>query len=332
MATIKLTITVDKLDNVLTLFEVIKVYRAAVEAGPYVEITGPGIRIDLIAGQTVYFYDDVAGDPAYYYKTSYFHETTLLESSLSDPIQGESDALIVSIQDLRDEGVPSTVSDDRILLAIQTWQAFVERACRQWFYPRQMTWDLDGNGTTLLQLPVPIISLSTLYMNDDFVNPVEVDAYVVYNGRGENGRDDRRNPRIKLISAETSIFEGVGPVQRNSFTFMIGEKNQRLVGSFGYVEPDGSTPAPVRYAVKKLAIRGIEPLYNTGGAAGPTGSVIEEETDRHRRKWSDPTLATKAWSMSGDAEVDQIIAMYRAPISMRAPRSMFRRLSGRSAV
>jgi len=331
MATIKLTVTVEKLDNVLTLFDVMKVYRAAVVGGPYLEITAPGTRVALVAGQTVYTFDDVAGDPAFYYKTSYFHETTLLESSLSDPIQGDADALYVSIGDIRGEGVPATVSDARILEGIQTWQAFVDRTCRQWFVPRQMTWDLDGNGTTLLQLPVPIVSVSALYMNGDFSAAVAPEAFVVYNGRGESGRDDRKNPRVKLVSAETNIFEGVGPVQRNLFTFRVGEKNQRLVGSFGFIEPDGSTPALIKYAIRKLVVRSVRPLWSTGGGASPAGPMIEEETDRHRRKWSDASVASKVWTTTGDPEIDQILATYRAPLAMRAPRTMSRRLSGRSA-
>lgn len=329
MATIKLTITVEKLDNVMTLFEVMKVYRSTTgEVGPYTEATGAGTRIPLVAGQTVYFWDDVAGSPAYFYKTSYFHETSTLESSLSDPIQGESDALCVSIADLRAEGVPASISDAQVLRSIQTWQAFVERECRQWFYPRQMTWDLDGSGTTLLQLPVPIISISALYLNSEFSAPVDPENYIVYSGRGENGRDDRKNPRVKLYTGETTIFEGVGPVRRRLFVFSIGEKNQRLVGSFGYTEADGGAPEPIKYAIRKLAIRGIRPMWTTGGAAGPAGPMLEEETDRHRRKWSDPSVASKAWTISGDPEVDQILAMYRGPISMRAPRTMFRRMSG----
>lgn len=330
MATIKLTVTVEKLDNVLTLFDVMKVYRAAVVGGPYLEITFPGTRVELVAGETVYTFDDVAGDPAFFYKTSYFHETTLLESSLSDPIQGESDALCVSLGDIRAEGVPATISNARILESIQTWQAFVERACRQWFYPRQMTLDLDGSGTTLLQLPVPIVSLSALYLNGDFSTPVDPGNYVAYTGRGGGTRDDRRNPRVKLATGETSIFEGVGPVRRRLFVFSVGEKNQRLVGTFGYIESSGEAPEPIKYVIRKLVVRNVKPMWASGGAAGPAGPVVEEETDRHRRKWADATVASKVWATTGDPELDQILAMYKSPLVVKAPRTMNRRMTGRT--
>jgi hypothetical protein len=332
MATIKVTITVGKLTNVLTLFDEIKVYRSVTgEAGPYVEITGPGTRIALAAGQTVYVYDDTAGDPAYWYKTSYYNSVSTLESSLSEAIRGDASTLYVDVDDIRGEGVlVSVADDDRVLELISTWQQFIERETRNWFRPRELDWYLDGNGTTLLQLPVPIISVSGLYVNDDFVTPLETDAYRVYNGRGEEGRDDRRNPRIKLATGDTSIFAGTGPVRRDSITtFEVGEKNQRVVGSFGYVEPDGSVPGPIRYALKKLVVRSARPLAGSGGGgAGPAGPVIEEETDRHRKRWADPFVSSKAWSVSGDPEVDQILAAYRAPLAMRAPRTLYRRMTG----
>jgi len=323
MATIKLTITVDKLTNVLSLFDHIKVYRSVLEAGPYAEITIPVTRINLTAGQVVYYYDDVAGDPAWFYKTSYFNSITLLESSLSDSIQGEADPLYVSVQDVRDEGISvATASDARLLMLIWTWQQYVERACRQWFVPRQITWDFDGNGTTLAQFPVPIISVSELHVNDDFSSAIPTADYKVYT--------DRRNPRIKLVTRETSIFEGVGPVNYERLSFLVGEKNQRVVGSFGYVEADGSTPSPIQYAVRKLVCGHVGPMGASAIGSTPAGPVIEEETDRHRRRWADPYVGAKVWFTTGDAEVDQIIAFYRAPISMRAPRTMFRRLNGGS--
>lgn len=331
MAVIKLTITVDDISAALATFDKIKVYRSTtVEAGPYSEITGVGTRIDLVAGTSVYFYDDVAGAGAYFYKVSYFHSTTLLESSLSAAIQGDVDPLYVSIQDMRDEGVPTTISDDTLLERIRIYQRVIESITRQWFVPREVTWEFDGNGTTLAQFPVPIISVTALYVNDDFSTAlVEGTDFELYDGRGESTRDDRRNPRIKLITGETSIFAGTGSVRNRGTVFEVGEKNCRVEGTFGFVEADGCVPAPISYALKKLVVRSARPLWSSGGVA-VAGPIIEEETDRHRRKYSDPALSTKAWSPTGtgDREVDAILAMYRAPFAMGAPRTTFRRFVG----
>jgi len=326
MATIKLTITVEKLSNVMTLFDVIKVYRSTTGiAGTYSEITGPGTRITLVAGQSVYTYDDTAGDPTYYYKTSFYHETTTLESSLSDPIEGDADSLYVDIDAIRAEGVTvANADDDKVLELIEVWQRFIERTTRQWFVPREMTLKFDGNGTTLLQLPVPIISVSTLTIDDE---EIETDAYEVYNGRGESERDDRKNPRIKLVTGDTSIFTGVGQVRKRTTVFYVGERNVEVEGVFGYVEADGSIPKPIIYALKKLIVRSAKPMAGSVWGS-PAGPMIEEETDRHRRKWEDPFVGSKAFSTTGDLEVDQILATYKSPLAMGAPRTLHRRMTG----
>lgn len=329
MAVIRLQITVDDIATVIGMFDQIKVYRStAGVGGPFPELTTVGTRIALVAGQALYTFDDTAGDASYYYKTSFFNSTSSLESSLSDAIQGDVDPLYVSLQDIRDEGVSVAQADDsRVLTLLRTWQAFIERTTRQFFVPRNMTLDFDGNGTTLLPLPVPVISVANLFVNDDFVTAVSTSDYQVYNGRGESERDDRKNPRIKLITSDVSVFTGVGAVRRRRNVFEVGEKNQRVVGTFGYVEPDGCVPFPIQHVLKKLVVKHVAKLSTVSGAAG--GPLIEEETDRHRRKFGDATTGAKLFPLgTGDPECDLILAQYRAPISVRAPRTLFRRMTG----
>ncbi len=322
--TIKLTINVEKIANVLTLYDVIKVYRSATETGTYSEITVLGTRVDLVAATSVYIYDDTAGDVDYWYKTSYYNESTLLESTLSDAIKGDVNSLYICIQDIRDEGVTASIAGDKkVLDLIIMWQAYIERQTRNWFIAKEMELYLDGNGTTLLQFPFPIISVSELSINEIVI---DTDDYKVYNGRGESGRDDRFNPRINISTGDTNIFNGTGSVNSSITLFGVGEKNIIVTGEFGFTESDGSVPAPIKYALKKLVIRRCLPMYTTIG--GPSGPTIEEETDRHRIKYGDPISGSKFFSMTGDPEVDQILAMYKAPIMLKAPRTLHKRLTG----
>jgi hypothetical protein len=321
---IKLTINVDKISNVISLFDVIKVYRSTTIDGTYVEITGPGTRITLVASQSTYTYDDTNGSTDYYYKTSYFNQTSSFESCQSDPIKGDANTLYITVDDIRAEGVTVVkASDDKIIELIEVWQKYIERQTRNWFLKKSMTWYMDGNGTTLLQMSVPIITVSELTINDVVISS---DDYKIYNGRGETGRDDRKNPRIKIVTGDTNIFNGTGQVRSSITLFEVGEKNIKVTGEFGYVETDDSVPAPIQYALKKLVVRRCDPMVSSIG--GPAGPTIEEETDRHRRKWADPISGSKAWSMTGDPEVDQILAMYKAPLMMKAPRTLYRRLTG----
>ncbi|MCU0912930.1 MAG: hypothetical protein MUC88_00030 [Planctomycetes bacterium] len=106
MAAIKLKISVAELENVLTLFNRIKVYRADDGiSGTYSEITDEDSRIRLQQGITLYLFDDAAGQTTSWYKTSYYHTDTALESGQSDPRQGEDmelNSLVMSVQDLKD--------------------------------------------------------------------------------------------------------------------------------------------------------------------------------------------------------------------------------------
>lgn len=104
MAVITLKVVVSSLDNVLATFNRIKVHRSMTgSVGPYTEVTTPTTRIPLETGKILYEYTDQAGETDYYYRVSYFHSTTLLESSLSDPQQGEGDSAldIMSIDELK---------------------------------------------------------------------------------------------------------------------------------------------------------------------------------------------------------------------------------------
>jgi hypothetical protein len=334
MATIRLTVTVDDIDATLTIFDQIKIYRSVTGAtGTYLEITGPGMRITLVAGQSVYEYVDASGDPDYWYKSSFFNSSTLAESSLSDAIHGSVEPLYIDVDDLRAEGFvipPGGDEEARALELIKTYQQIVDGITGNFFIPRQLTLDVDGRDVSLLQLPYAIISISAMYINGDFENAVDPSRYVVYDGRGgEDGRDDRRNPRIKLVSEEQSIFAGVGPVARTGAVFLIGEKNQRVVGTFGFVESTGCTPYPIKLAMKRLVARAYSnPLGGGGGGGGggsfASGPVVEEETDRHRREWGDAASGSKMWPVSGtgDLEVDLILARYKRPILVKGPRTM----------
>lgn len=104
MAVITLKLVVSRLEEVLQQFNQMKVYRSTTGAtGTYLEITGPGSRIALVSGTIIYEYTDPSGDTDYFYKSSYYHSVSGLESSMSDAQQGESDSAlaIMSATELR---------------------------------------------------------------------------------------------------------------------------------------------------------------------------------------------------------------------------------------
>lgn len=84
MTTIKIRWTVEELTNVMTVWDTQKVYRStAGDSGPWSEITGVSTRVDLVAGQTDYYFDDTSGDTSYYYAVAYYNSSSTAESDKS---------------------------------------------------------------------------------------------------------------------------------------------------------------------------------------------------------------------------------------------------------
>ena len=104
MAAIAVTTIVSDLEQVLAVYDRIKVYRSTTGIdGAYTEITNGTTRIPLEAGKTAYKYIDTAGDPDYWYKVRYSSTATAAESELSSAQQGEGDPAldVLTVEELK---------------------------------------------------------------------------------------------------------------------------------------------------------------------------------------------------------------------------------------
>lgn len=308
MSTVKVRIHVNELSNVMIKYDRIKIYRSDAEDGVYSEITIIATRLVLDADTVQYEYIDTTAPSAlYWYRTSYFHSSTLLESDQADPIQGIDDGLVISLQDIRDEGIEeSELSDDRALFLSSGWQSWFENYTGMWFTRKERTFLVDGDGSRVLWLPTPIISIDELYINDDFVNVVDATQYTVYNRYYP--QDDRKNPRIKLKRQNADVYSSFG-----NYVFNVGDQNQKIVGTFGYLEEDGSTPFGVHRAIMQLIVTTTENMSDGDIDVLRDGLRIEEVTDRHRIKFANLWDDIGQWSPTGLTDVDMALKMYRKP-------------------
>lgn len=315
MATIKIRWTVDELVNVMSLYDVQKVYRATSEAGTYAEITAAPTRVTLVAGTPSYYFDDTAGDSTYWYKVSYYHSTNLIESGLSAAIQGSGGGY-ATLAEIRAGGVTVAMADDATVIAsIAMWQQFIDEATGQWFNSRDLDFKIDGTDAGVLWLKPPIISVSALYVNGDFATALNSDYYVVYNNLGNGVRDDRKDPKITTSDlGSDDLFTRMGWAGR----FVKGRKNQRIVGAFGYVEADGSTPKLIKRAVQKMVVKTLSASNPLSPGASPAGPLIGETTDGHTVRYASMVSGRKLGTIgiTGDPEVEAIIQMYRSAPAM----------------
>lgn len=238
---------------------------------------------------------------------------------------GSSADTYISVTDVRNEGIlEADVSDEQVLAYIETWQQFLNQACRQFFVPKDITFYLDGNDADTLFLNIPIIQIEYLKINGS-TEALDTNYYRAYASR--DYPDDRRNPRIKLVPQDhyNDIFSR--PIYNGPMKFRKGYQNQEIKGIFGFTEPDGSVPRLVKRALLKLVVEKLtNPVYPLGIGSSllsvmPTGEVIREETDGHEIEYS-AGFSSRAAGLSGvtkDNEILDIIKMYQAPIRISAP-------------
>lgn len=221
----------------------------------------------------------------------------------------------IDVDDVRAAGLlvadfPDTAVEASILL----WQSFLDRACRQWFYPADMTILFDGDNTDIIHFGVPIISVEYLKINGcDYV--LDPSQYSVYN--------DEKNPKIALNRTRVGFPTSFA----SDLAFYKGRKNQEIKGEFGCVTEAREAPPLIKRALLKLVIEKLtKPLYGSPpGDEPPTvvaGVVIEERTDGHSIRYdTGASFSDKRAGLSGittDSEVLDIIKLYRAPLGIAA--------------
>jgi hypothetical protein len=83
---IRLTILVDDISNVLSIFTHVRLYTSSAEDGTYTHLS----YVALSTGRSTYYYDHTGGTEDTWYRSSYYNMGSGLESSLSDAVQGVS--------------------------------------------------------------------------------------------------------------------------------------------------------------------------------------------------------------------------------------------------
>ena len=203
---------------------------------------------------------------------------------------------------------------------IATAMAFIDRHTRQWFNSREFTdikpLKLEGNNSEVLFLPVPALTVTSIrkQQGTEILDPL---FYRVFNSR--TLPDDRKNPMIKLRQEDDDVlFVSSGKWMRGVQAY--------ITGTFGYLEEDGSTPKLIQRATLKLALiyasKSLGEAASESASGGDVGPVKREKTDLHEIEYYDARTSggskgaglKEGTGLSGDDEVDDIIAAYRGPI------------------
>ena len=211
--------------------------------------------------------------------------------------------MYASVADLRAEGVTETQADDERLAAlIEEASRLIDRVTGWFFMPRLCSFRLDGRGAPTIEPPSPPIELDTLAVSGSKLSLVPESVLVV----GAPAQPGFDGPRITL---------------RHGRSFPKGNGNVHVEGTFGYTEEDGTshgrTPLEIRRACMMLVLRGIPLLADSESTSDAKSRwrIIEERTrDQSYRLDRDGRPAP----LTGDPDVDAILARFRRPPAMGA--------------
>lgn len=236
---------------------------------------------------------------------------------------GVGDGNYCLVADLRDEGVPATVTDRWIFGRIQLASKFIERATGRFFYPKSMAINVDGTGRHTVLLEEPIISISKVQFESSPFRPssldIEADLLRVYNrhlSQNLTNPDDRDNPKIELFQASYDILTST-PYSFTRLIFPSGNQNIHIEGVFGYTDPDGSStgaqPVLIRHVCKLLVMRELAQM-NARADRSDAMNAYRLLSERTRdQAYSLDGLGKRVGQWTGDPEIDGVLASFMRP-------------------
>jgi len=232
----------------------------------------------------------------------------------------------LTVQEMRDQGFTVTAyPNDQVADAIDVATQYIDVMTGRWFAPRAFPesspFIVDGSGTHVLELPIPIISISkievTSRVDGSTLYEVGLDTVMVYTrhlrGQVTGTMDDRENPRIELLHTtrrEMRLYDD------QDGKWPEGSGNVQLSGYFGYTDYDpsnvrGKTPRLIKRACALLTVRELPKLSQTH----------KRDTLRHRFRISSQETKDQSFSVTssaqlvgrgmftGDPEIDSILTM-----------------------
>ncbi|MBT8348264.1 MAG: hypothetical protein HKP62_02310 [Sulfurovum sp.] len=168
-----------------------------------------------------------------------------------------------NLAELRRRGYDEdTFSDEQLVRAMDLVFEIIYLFTNRDFDIHETSLELDGDGTSELYIPIPIIEITSVTIED--YGEVDSDDYVVYNRAIP---DDRECPMVVLKSGN----------------FPKGNQNVSVEGTYGYVNGN-MPPSPLLEVSYRILSKVFEPLLDDADVDIDTpldpDEIMSQTTDR----------------------------------------------------
>lgn len=202
---------------------------------------------------------------------------------------------LVSVSDLRAEGVGQAHSDERLWHLIDRSSRWIERATRRQFVPYMASITGPTVGP-LVELPASIIAIESV---TDLRTGIGFERHeLIVHSRFDGDQDYPRIERRPRFN-----WQSVG-----------------VVGLFGFTEPDGSAlgrvPVDIVRAATLMVVRDLEPLISMSRLQSGDRVVLSETTRDQSVTYAAPSKVESSkptGTKTGYPDIDAIISAYRMP-------------------
>lgn len=204
---------------------------------------------------------------------------------------------------LHSDKIPKRIGEEAIKAAMD----FIDVHTQRFFNKRTGTFQIEGTNSILLTFGVPIIEITKFDINNSGQELIEGDDddFTVYKGRAVP-QDDRWNPKIKLnVRNRKNIFTDL----LTNSVFLYGHRTI-IDGSFGFLEPDGTTPREIKRATTLIALNRISTPIGPDGFT-TSGTVRRLKVDLHEQEFFEVRGLNRGFSLTSNQEVNNIIAKFR---------------------
>lgn len=226
--------------------------------------------------------------------------------------------------DLKDEGICGR-TDAFLLGRIGLASRYIEKVTGRFFEPRYLQINVDGRGSRILQLGMPIIGIETVAFetspyqpSSDLVDDELLRVYSRHLTQGLVQPDDRNNPKIELFHHSDDITQGQ-PFSLDNLSFPRGQQNIIVKGVFGYTDLNGQlcggTPDPIRHVCKLLVTREIDKLASVAARddALKRYRIKSERTREQAYSLESLSAIARFGHFTGDPDIDFVLSSYVRP-------------------